>query len=417
MNRGPPGFKVHHLTPKQLQCCNAISQPCDCSSTFTTGSTGGEPPNWNDDCDTLLAKAFLSPNVNINSFKRAVYSVDPKASDAASVDPSTYDLSFVHDRLEELLGKCLCRTRMQNNIHMGGEQAHFHKSWLRLSWEKGDGARLYCSECMMLPPAIYMNRHTKIYRCGECGNLELSRVFTLIEILDGNIPTEKRFILSQKSIHRDPTSFLDVLSVRGGNEMPSFWKKFPGFDSYLKKSYLDHPTDFDVDDFKQSIERIDSSLGIQLSLFDIGFLHDRLEAICGPCICRRKLESDLTLDLDNAGDYLHREWGRVYFDDDVKLLFCDACKVVPPRIYASNGVPDILRCGACGSEDINRTMCDVQYYSLQIHLVKQEEQTDDIRRLAGAPPRDRRRVVAKLQKLMRLFDDVRPDKPVDADQG
>lgn len=93
------------------------------------------------------------------------------------INPDSYDVIFLHHRLDKLIGPCICRLGVEDRqrLDLDDEPSFFHREW-RLFETDRLGHRLYCDRCKVSPPAICRNeRSLDEYRCGACGNSNVSR--------------------------------------------------------------------------------------------------------------------------------------------------------------------------------------------------------------------------------------------------
>lgn len=137
------------------------------------------PQNWNVVIDMTLKQWYKkSPKrFDIDGFKSDIHRAFHGAPNLC-IDPGSYDLVFLHDRLDKLLGPCICHLLEEDRAHLGpdDEPSFFHREWRHF---KADplGRRFYCDLCKVSPPVICRNeRSYNEYRCGSCGNPNVSRM-------------------------------------------------------------------------------------------------------------------------------------------------------------------------------------------------------------------------------------------------
>ena len=137
------------------------------------------PQNWNVVIDMTLKQWYKkSPKrFDIDGFKYDIHRAFHGAPNLC-VDPGSYDLVFLHDRLDKLIGPCICHLPAEDRALLGpdDEPSFFHREWRHFRADPL-GRRFYCDLCKVSPPVICRNeRSYNEYRCGSCGNMNVSRM-------------------------------------------------------------------------------------------------------------------------------------------------------------------------------------------------------------------------------------------------
>ncbi|KAL8717350.1 MAG: hypothetical protein Q9225_005397 [Loekoesia sp. 1 TL-2023] len=151
------------------------------------------PPSWAQTHDTHLRESYITQiakhNFSILNLKLSLSIFFPASHPSPSIralhiDPSTYDLCFIHNRLETLFGACLCRnTDTSSSSVPRFKRCYFHP-FIRTE-VSNSGKLLECGKCGVDPPAVYAVPveeasvafpACKKLRCGGCGNEEVKEV-------------------------------------------------------------------------------------------------------------------------------------------------------------------------------------------------------------------------------------------------
>ncbi|CAO1598451.1 hypothetical protein XANCAGTX0491_002217 [Xanthoria calcicola] len=126
---------------------------------------GPTPKNWAPEHDTHLAHHWqdLIDSKALDSFKHTISQLHRPDDPSTQVNPLTYDIQFLHDRLSHLHGPCRHDSSFADP---NGRNRYFHRHWPRL--QRGE-SRFICLNCRTDPPTIFMHHSSKQIRCGHCG--------------------------------------------------------------------------------------------------------------------------------------------------------------------------------------------------------------------------------------------------------
>lgn len=136
------------------------------------------PQGWNVVLDMSLKQEYRKnpKRFDIDGWKSSVHQTFHGAPNLC-INPDSYDLVFLHHRLDKLIGPCICRLSDEDRqrLDLDDEPSFFHREWKPFEKDRL-GHRLYCGRCKVSPPLICRNeRSLDEYRCGACGNSEVSR--------------------------------------------------------------------------------------------------------------------------------------------------------------------------------------------------------------------------------------------------
>lgn len=136
------------------------------------------PQGWNVVLDMSLKKEYRKnpKRFDIDGWKSGVHQTFHGAPNLC-INPDSYDVVFLHHRLDKLIGPCICRLDDEDRqrLDLDDEPSFFHREWRPLEIDRL-GHRLYCDRCKVSPPVICRNeRSLDEYRCGACGNSNVSR--------------------------------------------------------------------------------------------------------------------------------------------------------------------------------------------------------------------------------------------------
>ena len=394
-----------------------------------------EPLNWSSEADTLLTTLYKNTSTfDIDNFKSL------NASIATPVTKESYDLLFLQDRLEELLGPYASASVSGIKTEPGvAAPKHLHRTWLKLEVEDGRVIHLRCVKCNGTPPAIYKNVKTEQLRCGHCGNMDSSHfvragdpISSHVQLPDlkraeameqpGNPRTVAQCVQKGREGKQDNNGYpaeantaagdLDTPSKRRPNDVPRNWNVV--LDMNLKQWYRKDPKRFDIDGFKFSVHRMfhgAPNLCISPGSYDLIFLHDRLDRLIGPCICHLNEEDRASLGPDDEPSFFHREWRAYKLDRFGHRLYCDHCQVSPPIVCRNERSKDEYRCGACGNSNVIRMPCDEPYYEHLNSVIDELRCVLNKRMAAGLPDVPSETVKIAIRKRMSRFQQGRSDKP------
>ena len=394
------------------------------------------PPSWSTRADTLLTTFYKrSSTFDVDEFKRL------NALTGFPVNRDSYDLLFLQRRLEELLGPCISTTDPRVKVELGiTAPTHLDKTWLKLEVEDSRNGYVRCTKCNATHPAIYMDVKTRKLRCGHCGNMDCRHLVKWADAIPSigetrNLKHEETAEQSTKPRPRVECQYkkekmeqssnrnseeaetlpgdLDIVSKRRSNDLPPNWNVFN--DMILKHWYRKDPKQFDLDGFKREIHLTfhgAPNLCISPSSYDIMFLHDRLDKLIGPCICRLSKEDCANLGPDSEPSFFHREW-RAFRNDHIgRRLYCDLCKVSPPLICRNERSNEEYRCGSCGNSKVSRMPCDEAYNGHLQSIIESWRYILDTRRAAGLSAFPLEVVYTDIRKRMRAFRQDRSGKPI-----
>ena len=393
------------------------------------------PPSWSIKADTLLTTLYKKTLAfDIDEFKRL------NALTGFPVRKDSYDLVFVQSRLEELLGPYISETDPGVKAEPGvPAPTYLDKVWLKLEVEDDRGKHLHCTECNSIHPAIYVDVKTKQLRCGHCGNMDSSHLVEGAHI----VPNRTEYLdpqcveaavqigkpraraecqhgkemLEQSSSGSSAKSKmlpgdLDIPSARRPDDLPPNWNVFN--DMILKKWYAKDPMQFDINGFKREIHLIfhgAPNMCMSPTSYDIVFLHNRLDKLIGPCICRMGKEDRANVGPADEPSFFHREWRAFKADDFGRRLYCDFCKVTPPLICRNERSREEYRCGSCGNSKIGRMPCDDLYNKHLNSIIESWRYILATRMEARLPSFPLEMVYSDIRKRMRMFEQERSDQP------
>ena len=391
-----------------------------------------EPLNWNSEADKILVTLYKrTQNFDIKHFKSLI----------VSVSRDSYDLQFLESRLAKLLGPVDSRIDPASKIKPGiAVPNYLHKTWLILEEKDGHRNYLRCVKCSTTSPVTYKNVKTQQLRCGHCGNMDFGFLMeevkvhsshnasTLLqdekhqETVQQSTKSQTRCLFESGRTQQDnkvcsaegsaPTVDLNNYSTCTAVDMPEHWNVVT--DMYLKQWYNNSPKRFDIDKFKTNVHKSfhgPSNLCINPDSYDFGFLHNRLDRLIGPCVCRWSGEDRANLTQDHEPSFFHREWRSLAIDHLGHRLYCGRCKISPPLICKSEKINGLYRCGACGNSEISRMPSDEPYFEHLNRIVDGLNCVLGKRKAAGLPDVPMDKVYADVRKRMRIFQRDRPDKP------
>ncbi|KAL8898564.1 MAG: hypothetical protein Q9207_006632 [Kuettlingeria erythrocarpa] len=152
------------------------------------------PANWAVEHTRHLKESYLTQVHRCTRFSAAAFKLalsiffPPMATDIdiadLAIDPSTYDLCFLHNQLEKAFGQCACR---EDEVSIPGEQEK-KKCYLRPFVQvvlSNDGTAVACSKCSAEKGVVYaipmsvedeMATTYEGFRCGMCGNEEVKEI-------------------------------------------------------------------------------------------------------------------------------------------------------------------------------------------------------------------------------------------------
>ncbi|KAI4190405.1 MAG: hypothetical protein LQ346_004926 [Caloplaca aetnensis] len=154
------------------------------------------PANWTVEHTRHLKESYLTQvqrftRFSVTSFKLALSIFFPPSATnldiaALAIDPSTYDLCFLHNQLEKAFGQCSCR---ENEVSIPGEEEEEEKKcYLRPYVQvvlSNDGMAVACGKCSPEKGVVYavpvgvedgMAPTYEGFRCGMCGNTEVKKI-------------------------------------------------------------------------------------------------------------------------------------------------------------------------------------------------------------------------------------------------
>ena len=392
------------------------------------------PPSWSTKADTLLTTLYKKTvTFDIDEFKRL------NELTGFPVSRHAYDLVFLQSRLEELLGPCTSGTDPRGKVEPGIlAPTYIDKTWLKLEVKHGRSTCVRCTHCNATQPAIYMDVKTKQLRCGHCGNMDSRHLVKGLDAVPGhaetrNLKHEETAEQPAKSRPRVECQYkkermeqssngdseeaetlpgdLDIPSKRRANDLPPNWNVFN--DMILKHWYRKDPKQFDVDRFKREMHLTfhgAPNLCISPSSYDTVFLHDRLDKLIGPCICRLSKEDRANIGPDDEPSFFHREWRAFRLDHIGRRLYCDLCKVSPPVICRNERSKEEYRCGSCGNPKVGRMPCDEAYNGHLNSIIESWRYILDTRMAAGLSAFPLEVVYSDIRTRMRAFRQDRSDK-------
>ncbi|KAI4106848.1 MAG: hypothetical protein LQ339_002820 [Xanthoria mediterranea] len=139
---------------------------------------GPVPKNWAPEHDTHLAHHWqdLTDSNALNSFKHTISHLHRPNDPSTKVNPQSYDIQFLHDRLFHLHGACQHESSFTDS---NGRNRYFHPHWPRL--QRGEIPLHMLELPHRPPPIIFMHHATKQMRCGHCGCETLYRCDAMAE--------------------------------------------------------------------------------------------------------------------------------------------------------------------------------------------------------------------------------------------
>ena len=397
----------------------------------TSGATADfKPLNWGPEADTCLMTLYKrTPVFDIKYFKSLI----------PSISQDSYDLLFLESRLGKLLGPLAPGLEPATKTKPSTAAPNYlHRTWLLLEQKDGRYKHLSCVKCTTTPVAIYRNVKTQHLRCGHCGNMDWRfPPGNVNSSPNGSTPPGSlvdRGIVQQCAESRTqclsaegrtqqgtggylalgepPVVDLDGVSTRTPLDMPEHWNVFA--DMALKKTYSTNPKQFNINAFKKRIHESfhgPANLCIHPDSYDFGFLHERLDRLIGPCVCRWSQEDRAKLTREHEPSFFHREWNALKVDQLGHRLYCTRCGVTPPLISQNEKFKEFYRCGACGNSAISRMPTDEAYSEYLNHIMQGINCILGKRKAAGLPEFSTGDVQATVRKRMRVFEQNRVDKP------
>lgn len=390
----------------------------------------GKPQDWGKKADFLLLFYYAKhPIFDIDLFKRCIYDMDLNAYTTPRIDPGSYDLVFLQSRLAELLGPCIdgIDTEIKRELGVMEPGSYFRQAWKRVAWGNCSGGRTFCIRCTVATPAIFENMQSRRLRCGHCGNMDLRRGMKIEAILDdcfaGQVEDEERQRTLQRVLRLKastnnvglimqqseytvsyPPMDLNTPSKRNPKDIPLGWSD--ELDAHLKEWYILEPRRFDVGRFKASVDllRLECpDLCVDSGSYDLVFLHDRLEYLSLPCVCRLNEDSWTPQNLDGKPCYIHKDWREIIRDERGHRLFCAKCKVVPPLICTKPLRTGLFRCGSCGDGDVGRMPSEESYFEHWDSVFDSFVCINQQKMAAGLPPIAQGRINIEVKKEMWKF--------------
>ncbi len=165
-------------------------------------TTVSGPANWAVDHTRHLKESYLTQvhrytRFSVATFKLALSICFPlTATDidiaALAIDPSTYDICFLHNQLEKAFGQCVCRG---NEVSVPVEQEK-KECYLRPYVQvvlSNDGMAVTCGKCSADKGVVYaipvrvedeMATTYQGFRCGMCGNTEVKETEVPSEVME-----------------------------------------------------------------------------------------------------------------------------------------------------------------------------------------------------------------------------------------
>ncbi|KAL8925390.1 MAG: hypothetical protein Q9208_003482 [Pyrenodesmia sp. 3 TL-2023] len=163
------------------------------TSVRQTGTTISGPTNWAIDHTRHLKESYLTQvhhytRFSVTAFKLALSIFYPMtATDvdiaALAIDPSTYDLCFLHNQLEKAFGQCACRAT-EVSVSGAGEKKCYLRPYVHVVVSNA-GMAVACGKCMPEKGIVYAipvaledgaEKTNEGFRCGVCGDTDVKEI-------------------------------------------------------------------------------------------------------------------------------------------------------------------------------------------------------------------------------------------------
>ncbi|KAI4176313.1 MAG: hypothetical protein LQ343_001051 [Gyalolechia ehrenbergii] len=350
-----------------------------------TSFTEGCPKHWTTLQDEALKAAYPSmiTHADISSFKRSICKTILQTPNTPSLmltavrDPLpnaanqfSYDLDFLTHRIKHLLP--------DNTITI--KTPSLLTTWSK-TLDDSENKNRICTKGCMSPrrphPNLWVHISTHSLRCGGCGRKDiepspndpiktltstawrLTYASTDEQKQQYNNPFPGRMPSSTPSPKTTTTTITTTTATEPNIPIPPLWSR--PHDAHLHESYILQTTRpifpiFSTINLKHAFSIFFppsfTDLYIDTSVYDLCFVHGRLEFIFGPCVCRG---GEVSGSRCRGRCYLF-PFVKIEMSDSENVMTCGKCELGEKAVYgipvAGGGGWKEMRCGGCGNEDI-----------------------------------------------------------------